>query len=93
LLVIRNKLYILYAKESEKTFPSKAFAGKHILKFAKHGFQGSVYDLERLIATNKRKYVAKHVNQLRESMNRGLQVNQFIDRNFNLKVRPLEVNE
>lgn len=93
LLLIRNKLYILYGKKSAKTFPSKAFAGKHIIKFAKHGFQGSVFDLERLIATNKRKYQADHVNQLRESTKRGLQVNLFIKRDFTLKVGPLEVVE
>lgn len=93
LLLIRNKLYILYGKKSAKTFPSKAFHGKHIIKFAKHGFQGSVYDLERLIATNKRKYQADHVNQLRESVNRGLQVNKFVKRDFTLKVGPLEVVE
>jgi DNA polymerase type B, organellar and viral len=91
LLLIRNKLYILYGKKSAKTFESKAFHGKHIVKFAKHGFQGSVYDLERLIATNKRKYQADHVNQLRESINRGLQVNKFVKRDFTLKVGPLEV--
>lgn len=91
LLLIRNKLYILYGKESAKTFPSHAFKGKHIIKFAKHGFQGSVYDLERLIATNKRKYDAVHVNQLRESVNRGLQVNKFVKRPMVLKVGALEV--
>lgn len=93
LLLIRNKLYILYGKKSPKTFESRAFAGKHIIKFAKHGFQGSVYDLERLVATNKRKYKADHVNQLRESVNRGLQVNKFVKRDFTLKVGPLEVVE
>jgi hypothetical protein len=93
LLLIRNKLYILYGKESPKTFPSKAFAGKHIVKFAKHGFQGSVYDLERLAATNRRKYTADHVNQLRESMRLGLQVNKFVKKDMTLKVGPLEINE
>lgn len=91
LLLIRNKLYILYGRKSDNTFASKAFAGKHIVKYAKHGFRGSVYDLERLIATNKRKYKADHVNQLRESMNRGLQVNQFVRKDFTLKVGPLGV--
>lgn len=93
LLLIRNKLYIVYGKKSEKSFPSKAFRGKHILKFAKHGFQGSVYDLERLVATNKRKYTVDHVNQLRESIKRGLQVNEFVKREMVLKVGPLEVVE
>jgi hypothetical protein len=93
LLLIRNKLYILYGKESEKTFASKAFSGKHIVKYAKHGFQGSVYDLERLVATNRRKYTANHVNQLRESLKRGLQVNEFVKREFTLKVGPIGVNK
>jgi hypothetical protein len=94
LLLIRNKLYVIYGdKETKDSTPSRAFAGKHIYKYAKHGFQGSVYDLERLIATNKRKYTAIHVNQLKESMNRGLQVNQFVKREYNLKVGPLKVNQ
>jgi hypothetical protein len=93
LLLIRNKLYILYGKKSAKTFPSKAFHGKHIVKFAKHGFQGSVYDLERLIATNRRKYTHDHVNQLRESIKRKLQVNKFVKHESMLKVGPLEVVE
>lgn len=93
LLLIRNKLYILYGSKSDKTFPSKAFVGKHIVKFAKHGFQGTVYDLERLVATNKRKYDAVHVNQLRESVNRGLQVNKFVKRPMLLKVGAFEVFE
>jgi DNA polymerase type B, organellar and viral len=89
LLLVRNKLYIMYAKEG--AVESRAFQGKRILKWALHGFQGSVFDLERLIATNRRKYVAKHVNQLKESMNRGLQVNRFVERDATLKVGPLRV--
>jgi hypothetical protein len=91
LLLVRNKLYILYGKKTADTVPSRAFEGKHIVKWALHGFQGKVFDLERLVATNRRKYTAQHVNQLKESINRGLQVNQFVERDYNLKVGPLQV--
>lgn len=91
LLLVRNKLYILYGKKTADTVPSRAFEGKHIVKWALHGFQGKVFDLERLVATNRRKYKAMHVNQLKESLNRRLQVNQFVERDYNLKVGPLEV--
>jgi DNA polymerase type B, organellar and viral len=89
LLMVRNKLYILYAKDGD--VESRAFDGKRIVKWALHGFQGSVFDLERLIATNRRKYVSNHVNQLKESINRGLQVNKFVKRDATLKVGPLPV--
>jgi hypothetical protein len=94
LLLIRTKLYIVYVDEPTKdTMPSRAFQGKHILKWALHGFQGKVFDLERLIASNRRKYKANHVNQLKESLKRGLQVNEFVQRDYTLKVGPLQVKE
>jgi hypothetical protein len=89
LLLVRNKLYVMYGSDGKQE--SRAFAGKRILKYALHGFQGSVFDLERLIAQNKRKYQATHVNQLKESLKRGLQVNEFVKRDCNLKVGPLRV--
>jgi hypothetical protein len=91
LLLVRNKLYILYGPDGK--IESRSFEGKRIIKYALHGFQGTVYDLERLVATNRRKYKAKHVNQLRESIQRGLQVNEFVDRPYNLKVGSIPVRE
>jgi hypothetical protein len=91
LLLVRNKLYIVYGKETADTMPSRAFVGKHIAKYALHGFQGDVFALERLVATNKRKYKANHVNQLKESIKRGLQVNEFVKRDYTLKVGPMRV--
>lgn len=92
LLLIRNKCYVLYTAKGPKTTPSRVFRGKHIHKFALHGFQGTVTDLERLIATNKRKYVVKRPNRLKESLKRGLTVNDFVAREYQLKVGPLTVH-
>lgn len=93
LLLIRNKCYILYGKKTLDTFESKAFAGKHILKFAKHGFQGSVYDLERLIATGTRKYSVNRPHRLKEALKRGLTPNEFAKREFSLKVGQIRVHQ
>ena len=89
LLMVRNKLYILYAKDGET--PSRAFKGKRIAKAALHGFQGSVHDLEKLIATGRRRYTVNRPNRLKESLKRGLQVNEFVKRDCTLKVGVLPV--
>jgi DNA polymerase type B, organellar and viral len=87
LLLLRNKLYIVYGdKPQPKSVPSRAYPGKHILKYAKHGFQGSVFELERMAKSGRRSYRALHVNQLRESLSRGLQVNEFVKREMRLNV-------
>lgn len=92
LLLVRNKCYVLYTdKPTADSFPSKAFEGKHIAKAAKHGFQGSVYDLERLIATGKRKYTVNRPHRLKEAINRGLTPNEFLKREYTLKVGPISV--
>ena len=89
LVLLRNKCYILYAEDGE--LQSKYFKGKKIKKFAKHGFQGTVYDLEKCVSHNQRKYKASRPNKLRESMKRGLAVNDFVEREYNLKVGPIPV--
>lgn len=88
LCLLRNKCYILYSENGE--LKSQYFRGKRIAKFAKHGFQGTVYDLERLIAHNKRKYTVNKPNRLRQSIQRGLQVNEFVERDMLLKVAPIQ---
>lgn len=91
LLLIRGKCYVLYGKDGER--PSQVFKGKRIVKYALHGFQGSVTQLERLVASNRRKYTVKRANTLKESIKRGLQVNDFVDREYTLKVGPIPVHE
>ena len=89
LVLLRNKCYILYSPDGKT--PSQYFKGKHIKKFAKHGFQGTVYDLEEMVAHNKRRYKASRPNKLRESLKRGLDVNDFVERDYTLKVGPIPV--
>lgn len=89
LLLVRNKCYILYASNGEVA--SKAFKGKKIAKWALHGFQGRVYDLERLIASNKRKYKVNKPHRLREALKRNLVPNLFVEREYTLKVPPLNL--
>ncbi len=87
LLMFRNKLYVFYAPEgSEEGFPSKTFAGRRILKFAKHGFQGSVYELEAMAATGRRSYEVTGPTKLKTSLRTGLQVNDFVPRSMQLRV-------
>lgn len=89
LVLLRNKCYILYSPDGKT--PSQYFKKKRIKKYAKHGFQGSVYDLEKLIAHNRRKYQASRPNRLKEALKRGLEVNRFVTRDYVLKVGPIEV--
>lgn len=89
LLLVRNKCYIHYSPDGETK--SQAFKGKRIAKYALHGFQGTVHDLERLIATGRRKYTTNRPNRLRESLKRNLVPNLFVKREYTLKVGPLEV--
>jgi hypothetical protein len=89
LLLIRNKCYILYGDKGDT--PSWAFEGKRILKAATHGYQGSVSQLEKLIASGKRKYTINKPNKLGESIKRGLIPNQFREREMTLKVGPINV--
>lgn len=85
-LMIRNKLYIVYTKKGAKTQPSHVFKGKHIAKYALHGFQGNVTELEKLVATGRRKYSVSRPNRLKESVKRKLAVNEFVNREYTLKV-------
>lgn len=89
LLMLRNKCYILYSPDG--SINSQAFKSKRIKKYALHGFQGSVFDLERLVATNRRKYAVTKPNRLRESLKRGLTPNEFLKRDKTLKIGQITV--
>ncbi len=91
LLLVRTKLYVLYGKKSPKTTPSRVFAGKHIIKYALHGFQGSVTDLEKMMVSHKRKYIVNRPNTLVTSIQKGLVPNKFEKREMTLRVPPLKV--
>jgi hypothetical protein len=91
LLLLRNKLYILY--NDVGGFSSKYLKDKTIIKYAMHGFQNSIYELEKLIITNKRKYTTNRPNQLRESLkSKGVKVpNNFETRDMVLRIGPIQV--
>lgn len=89
LVLLRNKCYILYSDEGK--LQSKFFKGKRIDKYAKHGFQGTVFDLEQMVAHNRRRYKTMRPNRLREALKRGQTPNEFVERNFQLKVGKIKV--
>lgn len=90
LLLFRNKLYIFYGKsdkpEKDKRY-STIFPGKEIIKFALHGFHGSLESLEAMYKSGVYEYEYVKVNKLRESMRRNLSVNKFESRRSTLKQR------
>jgi hypothetical protein len=89
LLLLRNKTYVLYGdkpNDPDKPVKSFAFKDKFIQKFALHGFAGTVYDLERMVATNTRTYLSKRVNRLRASVKSGATPNLFVEKAYTLKV-------
>lgn len=89
LLMLRNKTYVLYSDkpgDPDKPVKSQAFKDKYLVKYALHGFQGTVFDLERMVATGTRLYMTKKVNRLRASVLSGETPNEFVDKTFSLKV-------
>lgn len=88
LLLFRNKTYVLYADKDSgvEGTPSQSFADKTIVKYALHGFAGSVFDIERLAARGKRKYTTTRVNRLRASVKSGATPNEFRKQSYTLQV-------
>jgi DNA polymerase family B len=79
LALLRNKLYILYTDdESESTFPSEVFEGRHILKCARHGFQGTVANLEQMLISTIRKYKVNRPLKLKSATKSGGTPNMFV---------------
>lgn len=89
LCLLRNKCYVHYSKNGKT--PSQFFKGKRIAKYALHGFQGRIYDLERMIAHGGRRYTVDRPHRLREAIKRGLPVNKFETRSYILKVGEIVV--
>lgn len=84
-LLLRNKLYIVYTRQRDTAAKDRAgsplksllYPGKYIAKYALHGFFGDVSLLETLIKTDTFEYEYTKVNKLRESLRRKLKVNRF----------------
>jgi hypothetical protein len=78
LALFRNKLYIFYTDEEEDGFPSQAFADKYIQKCARHGFQGTVGDLEGMAVSSNRTYRTNKPIKLKTALDRGDVPNKFV---------------
>ncbi len=79
LALFRNKLYILYTDtESKDTYPSQIFEGRHILKCARHGFQGRVVDLEQMLISEGRTYKRNAPIKLKTALKDGEAPNKFV---------------
>lgn len=95
-LIFRNKCYIIYGlcqkagKNGKKPLRSKIFKNRDIIKFATHGFHGSIFDLEKLYRAGKTDYHYVKVNKLRESLRRNLKVNKFEKRKATLNTELIQ---
>lgn len=84
-LLLRNKLYIVYTRRADRAAKDKAgqplrsklYPRRFIAKYALHGFFGDIRLLEEMIANDVYEYEFVKVNKLRESLRRGLKVNRF----------------
>lgn len=100
-LILRNKLYIFYARitsadrkeirqnPNHKIKLSGYRKGFKIIKHALHGFHGDVFTLEKLFFTGTRDYEYTKVNKLKESLRRKLKVNDFVTTPGTLKLENL----
>lgn len=87
LALFRNKLYIFYTDEaSEDTTESQVFEARHILKCARHGYQGSVGSLEGMLVSTNRTYKVNKPNKLKSSIKQGLTPNEFVVKSRNVHV-------
>lgn len=79
LALLRNKLYIFYTDNpGEDSYESQVFEGRHILKCARHGFQGTVASLESMLVSTNRTYKVNKPNKLKSSIKQGLTPNEFL---------------
>lgn len=79
LALFRNKLYIFYTNDKgEGAYESQAFKGRYILKCARHGFQGTVGDLERMLLTPDRSYKTNKPIKLKTAIRTKDTPNKFV---------------
>lgn len=89
LALFRNKLYIFYTEAIKgKTFESQVFGGRHILKCARHGYQGTIADLERMTIAPVREYKINKPVKLKTSLKEG---SEHVANKFVTTVRKLNI--
>lgn len=87
LALFRNKLYIFYTDSAgNDAYPSQVFGGRFILKCARHGFQGRVADLERMLINPDRTYKVNKPIKLKTALNRRDTPNKFVTSVRNLHI-------
>jgi hypothetical protein len=86
LALFRNKLYIFYTDDkSEGAYESQVFKGRHILKCARHGFQGRVVDLEQMLVSPNRSYKINKPIKLKTAIRTKNTPNKFVTTERKLK--------
>lgn len=79
LALFRNKLYIFYTNDkSEGAYESQVFDGRYILKCARHGFQGRIVDLEKMLVGPDRSYKINKPIKLKTALRDGSTPNEFV---------------
>lgn len=90
-LIVRPKLYVIYSRKStsgNKELPASRYKpGKYVLKYALHGFRGTLETLEDMMREGRTEYEYTHVVGLKESLRTSLgRANDFIKRTGTLNV-------
>lgn len=78
LALFRNKLYIFYTDDGEAAYESQVFKGRFVKKCARHGFQGTVGNLEQMLINPARKYKTNKPLKLKTALRKGADPNKFV---------------
>lgn len=90
--IIRNKAYMALAPAADNPRKPRSgyFPGQAVVKLATHGMTGcNLERFERLVATGERYYHTTRPNKLRDSINRGLLPNKFVEHRVEIHAGPL----
>jgi hypothetical protein len=89
LALFRNKLYIFYTDDikeaGQKPHESQMFEGRYVMKCARHGFQGTVTDLERMLVSPDRSYKTNKPIKLKTALRDGEDPNKFVIKTRHLR--------
>lgn len=86
LALFRNKLYIFYTSDSKEGYESQVFKGRYIQKVARHGFQGTITNLEQMLINSSRKYKVNKPIKLKTAIKQKEVPNKFVITERTLKL-------
>jgi hypothetical protein len=79
LALFRNKLYIFYTDSGgDGSYESQVFKGRYVMKCARHGFQGRVVDLEKMLISPDRSYKINKPIKLKTALRTKDTPNKFV---------------